>query len=236
MQHSAEYKASATQAYNTAQLMLNNALNNKKWTAAAEQSNDFRNLPPAIILDVDETVLDNSPFEVMLMKTGRVYELDSWHEWCFEKRATPVPGALEFCNYAAAKGVTVFYVTNRRDTVKEATRVNLAATGFPMNPDIETVLTRSKSSDKSERRSFIAEKYRILLLIGDNNGDFYSGFTHASQTKRDSLTSVYADNWGTKWIVLPNPSYGDWEGALLDYNYALPESEKLKVKFGKLME
>ena len=236
IQHSAEYKASAMQAYVSAQLMLDKALNDKNWTAATEQESEYQALPPAIILDVDETVLDNSPYETLLIKSGQSYSRDSWNAWCNQKSAGAVPGALEFCNYAHQKGVTVFYVTNRNDNLKEVTRENLKTVGFPLDPQNETVFTKTETSDKNARRSAVAENYRILLLIGDNAGDFYSGFTHSNQAYRDSLTTVYKYYWGTKWIVLPNPIYGDWESALFDYDYGLPESEKLRIKFNKLKD
>jgi len=235
MQHAAEYKASALQAYSTAKVMLDKALEEPKWTAAAEQNNDYQELKPAIVLDVDETVLDNSPYETQLIKNGQTYSSDTWKAWCDLQRAEPIPGALEFCTYAHEKGVKVFYVTNRRENVKEATRANLKKSGFPLENDLETLIARTKSSDKGERRAAIARDFRIVLLIGDNAGDFHSGFTHASQSQRDSLVSVFAPNFGTKWIMLPNPMYGDWEGALYDYDYSLSTSEQQKVKTGKLI-
>lgn len=236
VQHAAEYKALTSQAYNVAKLSLDAALQDKNWTAASEQTKDYQNLPAAVILDVDETVLDNSPYETHLIQTGTAYNRESWNAWCAEKRAKAIPGAVDFCNYAIEKGVKVFYVTNRRDTLLDVTRANLEAAGFPLDKNIKTVLTRSTTSDKNERRTAIAESFRILLLIGDNGGDFFSGFTHGKQAYRDSIATVYESNWGTKWIVLPNPMYGDWEGALFNYDYGLSKEDKLKIKYEKLIK
>jgi len=233
-QRAAEHKALCLQAYNTADRMLQAALKDKNWTAATEQSGAYQNLPPAVILDVDETVLDNSPYEARLIKSGQSYSRDSWNAWCNEAKAEPIPGAVAFCNAAHDKGVTVFYVTNRREELKEATRKNLARAGFPLESDMETLIPRSDSSDKGPRRTAIAQNYRILLLIGDNAGDFFSGFTHAAQAKRDSLAEAYSANWGSKWIILPNPVYGDWEGAIFNYQYRLPEQEKNELKLEAL--
>ncbi len=234
MQQAAEHKALCLQAYNTAERMLNRALQDKNWTAATEQSGAYQQLPPAVILDVDETVLDNSPYEAHLIKSGQSYSRDSWKAWCNEAKARAIPGAVDFCNAAHAKGVTVFYVTNRRKELKEATRNNLTQAGFPLETNVETIIPRGESSDKGPRRAAIAKNYRILLLIGDNAGDFYSGFTHGAQAKRDSLAEACSANWGTKWIVLPNPMYGDWEGAIYNYQYRLPSEEKNKIKFQAL--
>ena len=234
VQHAAEYKASALQAYSTAKTMLDKALEDPQWTAA-EQTAGYQDLKPAIILDVDETVLDNSPYETQVIRSGQPYNSTTWSAWCEQRRAGSIPGALEFCIYAHQKGVKVFYVTNRRENVKEATRDNLEKVGFPLEADLETLIVRTESSDKGERRALIAKDYRIILLIGDNAGDFHSGFTHAGQTQRDSLVSEFASNFGTKWIMLPNPMYGDWESALYDYDYNLPAEEKQKVKSRKLI-
>jgi acid phosphatase len=233
-QTAAEHRALILQTYHWAQVQLDAALADKNWSAAVEQSDAFQNLPPAVILDVDETVLDNSPYEAQLIQNGTTYNSKTWNAWCEQSRAKAIPGAVEFCTYARQKGVTVFYVTNRRARLLEATRRNLKAAGFPLEASMEAILPRTDSSNKGARRKAIAQKYRILLLIGDNAGDCFSGFTHASTVKRDSLVSIYQSYWGTKWIVLPNPMYGDWESALYSYNYGLPPADKLKLKLSRL--
>ena len=236
MQQSAEYKALTQQIYNNAALHLAQALADKNWTAATEQSATYQNLPPAVILDVDETVLDNSAYEARLINNGKAFDSESWAAWCKEARAGAIPGALNFCKIARQNGITVFYVTNRREKQKDDTRKNLKRLGFPLEKEIETILPRTDSADKGKRRAEIAKHFRILQLIGDNAGDCFSGFTHAPQAKRDSLVRVYQSYWGSKWIILPNPSYGDWESVLFDYNYKLPNSEKLKIKRRRLLE
>ena len=133
-----------------------------------------------MILDVDETVLDNSESEERNIREGAAYNEARWAEWCNERKATPIPGALEFTRAAAAKGVAVFYVTNRDRALEQATRDNLAKYGFPLDPGRDTVLTRAErpewtSSEKSARRSLVAQDFRILLLVGDDFGDFVAG-------------------------------------------------------------
>jgi acid phosphatase len=219
--------------------MLDEALSDRSWTAALEQSGDFAELPPAVILDVDETVLDNSPHQARLIQKTEVFNSETWHAWCREAKALPIPGALEFTRYAADNGVTVFYVTNRRHVVEEATRDNLKALGFPIDQGGEdTLYTRGErdawqASDKSPRRTEVASRYRILLLLGDNLGDFVSG-VHVSVAERDALGESHQAYWGTRWIMLPNPQYGSWEGALIDFDYNLPDEEKLRRKFDAL--
>ncbi len=234
MQHAAEYKGMAYQAYNTAAEMLNISLADSNWTAALGQRENFRSLPPAIILDIDETILDNTPYESELIRTGTSYNRESWDRWCMEARAEAIPGAAEFCNLANEKGVRVFYVTNRRDHLKEVTRENLQRAGFPLNENIETIFTREDESNKESRRMQIARDYRILLLIGDNAGDFASDFTGGSTNNRADFANRYRSYFGTRWIVLPNPVYGDWEGALFDYNYKLGQEIILEKKYQQL--
>jgi acid phosphatase len=214
---SVEYRAVTTQAYRLATLMLDRALADQAWTAALEQSGEFGAKPPAVILDVDETVLDNSESEERNVREGAVYSEARWAVWCNERRAVPIPGALEFTRAAAAKGVTVFYVTNRDRALEQATRDNLAKSGFPLDSGRDTVLTRAErpewtSSDKSSRRSLVAQDFRILLLIGDDFGDFVAG-ARGTLAARQALDAANAAMWGVKWIALPNPMYGSWKTA-----------------------
>jgi 5'-nucleotidase (lipoprotein e(P4) family) len=213
---SVEYRATAAQAYRLAALRLERALADPAWTAALEQGGDFGSKPPAVILDIDETVLDNSEGLERDIRMGVAYSEERWAQWCNERKATPVPGALDFTRAAAAKGVAVFYVTNRDHGLEQATRDNLAAQGFPLDPGRDTVLTKNErpgwSSDKSSRRSLIAQDFRIVLLIGDDLGDFVQGARGTLATRR-ALDEANASMWGMKWIALPNPMYGSWKTA-----------------------
>ena len=213
---SVEYRATAVQAYRLASRMLDLAIADRAWTAALEQTGDFASKPPAVILDVDETVLDNSESEERSVREQTVYSEARWAEWCNERKATPIPGALEFTRAAAAKGVTVFFVTNRDRSLEEATRDNLAKYGFPLDAGRDTVLTKGERpewvSDKSSRRSLVARDFRILLLVGDDFGDFVAG-ARGTLAARKAIDEANAAMWGVKWIALPNPMYGSWKTA-----------------------
>ena len=239
VQTSAEYGACAEQAYRAAKEKLHLAIRNKDWTAAPEQLKDYQHLPPAVILDVDRTVLDNSPFQGQLVKEGGAFTRDRWEKWVLMARAPPVPGALEFVKYAESKNVEIFYVTNRTANLEQATRKNLEGLGFPTKREPDTVLMRKEEgwgSDKSSRRSHVAKDYRILLLLGDDFNDFVSGVRGkgVTLTDRTRLANQYKSCWGEKWIMLPNPVYGSWEGALYEFEYGLPHTEKLKREYEKL--
>jgi acid phosphatase len=219
VQTALEYQASATQAYRLASLQLEAALKDPSWTAATEQTGDASKLRPAVILDVDETVLDNSSYEARKIRDNTGFAIDTWDKWCQEARAGAIPGAVEFTQQAAKRGVTVFYVTNRTANVEEVTRRNLAALQFPVSADIDTVLTRGErpewqASSKTARRAHVARDYRILLLIGDDLGDFVADASGTPE-QRAERTAPHAAWWGLRWIMLPNPTYGSWERALI---------------------
>ena len=232
MQTSAEYRACVRQGFVLAAIQLERALADPGWTACLEQTGDVSGLPPAIVLDIDETLLDNSIYEARLVRDGGAYTTESFNAWCVEAAAAPLPGAVEFCRGAAARGVTVFYVTSRRAEVAAATRALLARAGFPLDERVQTVLCREGAEDKAERRAELARDYRILLLVGDNAGDFAGEFREGTAGERRLAADRRAEWWGTRWIIQPNPAYGDWERALyageqvgrLDRSLALREA------------
>jgi acid phosphatase len=219
VQTALEYEASAVQAYRLASMQVDAALKDGSWTAAIEQTADASKLKPAVVLDIDETVFDNSYYQARQVRDNSAFALDTWDKWCLEARATAIPGALAFTQDAAKRGVTVFYVTNRTAAVEQATRHNLANLGFPLAADVDTVLTRGERpewqpSTKSPRRAFVAREYRILLLIGDDLGDFIADASGTPE-QRTARTAPHAEWWGRRWIMLPNPTYGSWERAVL---------------------
>ena len=237
VQTSAEYRALALATFARARTELDRALADRIWTAALEQQGEIADLPPAIIADLDETLLDNSPYEADRIRVGGRFEPVSWNAWVTRARAAAIPGAAEFVHYAAERGVTVFYVTNRAAVLEEATRVNLAALGFPLAGDRDTLLMPGErpdwGSDKSPRRAEVARSFRILLLVGDDLGDFVSG-ARARPEERVALAERHAERWQKKWILLPNPYYGSWERALVDNERDLSDAEILRRKLGRL--
>lgn len=240
MQTSSEFPALSRQAFALARLQLDRALADRTWTAALEQEpGTFAGKPPAIIVDVDETILDNSPFQgQMLLDDNRPFSSGMWDEWAAMGEAPPMAGAKEFLDYVASKGVEIFYVTNRAAHVEDGTRASLEAAELPVNEDFDTVLTKNERSgwvsDKQNRRAFVAETHRILLLMGDDMNDFVSVGQALDSETRVRVGDEHADRWGQSWIVLPNPVYGNWERSLFEKNYDLLPSEILGTKRGHL--
>ena len=238
MQKSVEYKANAEAVFALAKIRLDQALKDKSWTAApAEQTGDFKNLTPAIVADADETVLDNSGYQAWMVANGETFNPKTWTKFVNSQTSTAVPGAVEFAKYAESKGVRVFYVTNRTKGEEPATRENMRKLGFPMQANIDTILTAKEQPDwgsaKGTRRAAIAKHYRILLLLGDNFGDF----TDAYKGSVDERQKVYEENaarWGRDWLMLPNPSYGSFESAPFGGNFKLPIEEQRAAKRGVL--
>ena len=235
----AEFRAASEQAYNWATIQLDAALapDNRSWTAALEQGGEFANLPPAVVLDVDECILDTSDFQSELVRSGRPFDVESWNAWVREEEADLIPGALDFVAHAVERDVRVFFLTNRRFEVEQATLRNLASLGFPVDPDGANLLTRGEDgdddSDKTARRASIASRHRIVLIVGDDLNDFI-GETDVDSAARAALADRYRAWWGSKWIVIPNPIYGGWERSIFDSDPPHTRGERLKRKYEAL--
>ena len=226
-QSSGEYRALAYQAFAVARMMLDQDLRNRRLRTRR-----------AVIVDVDETILDNSRHEGWLIKNHRAYNSQDWTDWCNRAEATAVPGAIEFLRYANSRGVRVFYITNRKQIEKDGTARNLKQLGFPEVTD-ETLLVRTdkNSSSKEPRRQAIAAKYRIVLLMGDNLNDFAEVF-EKSKTTESRLTAAEQNKaqFGARFIVLPNPMYGAWEDAVYGDASKLTEEQKAEKRRNALKD
>lgn len=219
MQTAGEYRALAFQAFNLARMSLDMDGMTRKKLSKTE-----RKKPRAVMVDIDETVLDNSPQQAFSIKNRLPFNLQNWYAWGELRQAKAIPGAVDFLNYASKKGVRIFYSSNRDEVQKAATMDNLKKVGFPdVSP--ETVLLRTNESSKEPRRRMVLQKYRIVLLMGDNLNDFSDIFEKKSIADRFAEVDKARDSFGTGWIVLPNAMYGDWENAIYDYK-RLSESEK----------
>jgi 5'-nucleotidase (lipoprotein e(P4) family) len=233
-QRSVEAKGNALGAYALARVRLDEALADPSRTAApAEQTGDFGDLPPAVVLDVDETVLDTSLYQAWTVTAGQAFSPKTWTPFVHSKTSRPIPGAVEFARYADGKGVKVFYVTNRTAEEEPATREKMEALGFPMGGNVDTLLTAKERPDwgsaKGTRRAAIAQDYRIVLLVGDNLGDFSDGYK-GDEAERLKVYEENAERWGKDWIVIANPTYGSFESAPYGHDYKLPVEAQRAAK------
>ncbi|MEN9478431.1 MAG: hypothetical protein RLZZ300_2572, partial [Pseudomonadota bacterium] len=197
-------------------------------------------LPPAVVMDVDETVLDNSPYQARLVRDGASYEDTTWDLWVAEKKAKAVPGVVDFAKAAAARGVTILYISNRAEHLQAATIANLKAEGLPVKDEsvflgLGTFVAdcEQNGSEKLCRRKLAGQKYRVLMQFGDQLGDFVEIVANTPKD-RDGLYGEYEDWFGERWFMLPNPSYGSWEPALFNNAWGLPAGERRSLKHGAL--
>ena len=212
-QQSAEIKALYYQSFRLARLMFEQDLAN----AGVVKKR-------AVVVDIDETMLDNSPYQAKCILEQFSFPLH-WDEWCIKGVADALPGTIDFLKYVAANGGEVFYVSNRTQDQYEGTLRNLKEKGFPF-ADNEHLMLKTASTTKELYRQKIAEKYHISLLIGDNLSDFVSGFEKQSTLAREQKVDSLQNEFGKRFIILPNAIYGDWESALYHHNYKRTEKQK----------
>lgn len=227
-QKAAEVKAIYYQNYNFAKTILDKNIKKDRFKLK-------KKMPKAIITDIDETVLDNSPYNASLILTGKSYNKESWKKWVDEKRAKALPGAVDFCNYAKEKSVEIFYVSNRSEKDIDATIENLIKEGFPY-ADKEHLFLKTKTSDKTERRNKILENYDVILYLGDNLRDFDETFGGRGSDFGFGITNENKETFGTKFIVFPNPMYGEWEKGFYNGDFSKSDKEKRQMRKDALIK
>ncbi|MEN0056162.1 MAG: 5'-nucleotidase, lipoprotein e(P4) family [Mucilaginibacter sp.] len=221
-QRAAEYRALCFQAYNIARLRVDEGV--KKVSTK----------PLAIVTDIDETLLDNSPYDAARAIQNADYSDKTWKQWTDKSKADTVPGAPSFLKYAASKGITIYYITNRNENERGSTLYSLQHYALP-NANDEHLLLRQDNSSKEIRRQEVLRTHDILLLCGDNLPDFDVLYdNHPTEESRMAATQKLQKEFGSRYIVIPNISYGDFEGALFQYNYKLNVAQKDSVIRAKI--
>ena len=218
MRTSAEYRALAYQGYNVAM--------NAVKMAVTDPSHQRK--PLAIVLDADETVVDNTKLmgESIVNGNGR-FDAPWWRQAVHQGKSQAMPGAVEFLNEVHKQGVEIFYVSNRYAPVNlDVTIQNFKELGFP-SVDKDHVLLFEKDSDKQPRFDMIAKKYYVIVYMGDNAGDFPIGTKGKTLAERNSIIDAHKEDFGTTFVVFPNPAYGSWVSALAKgYQNLSPEEQK----------
>lgn len=220
-QQSAEMTYSFEQAYDRASWLMLTKLDTLK-----EGS-------PAVVLDIDETVLDNSPYEVELIQTGSSYRSETWKGWTDQARAAALPGALEFTRMAQDRGVAVYYITNRTQDELISTILNLNNLGFP-NADSLHVLPKTTTSDKSARRLSVQSKHEILVYVGDQLTDYHQRFAERGADLGKPTVNRDKQELLHNFVLLPNPMYGEWESAVYKNKTDRPDDEKRVLRLQHL--
>ena len=224
----AEYRAVSRQAYRAASLALPAMIADTNWSALPDQKN-ANDLPPAVIFDIDETALTNPYFQQSFEPPFTDKKLN---DWSMQHDATPVPGVTDFVTLARQSGVEIFFATNRpciadadandpcpqkAVVIQDLIEANLPATEGNVSLSGER---ENWGKEKKIRRDWIAEKYRVIMLFGDDLSDFIPCVRSrnlapcddgpATLASREALLEQYAAYWGAGWYILPNPMHGSW--------------------------
>ena len=241
-QNAIEHDLIYLQTYRDAQSRLLAALHDRHWDALdkGDRGTPLKGLKPAVVLDIDETVLDNSPFEARMVQSGREYNEAEWAAWCREELARALPGAVEFTQFAAKHGIAVIYISNRAKDLDQATLANLRKVGLPVSGadsflGLGTAVDgcQQKGSNKGCRRQLVARHYRVLMQFGDQIGDFVDVPLNTIAGRREVMAD-YLPWIGTRWFVLPNPTYGSWESAMYGNDHSAPPSQRRQQKIDSL--
>jgi len=221
-QESAEYRALCYQAYNLASMRL-------------MQTPPAANDSFVVVLDLDETVLDNSPYTAWQIANDQPFTPETWTQWVDLASAKPVPGVIPFLKLADSLGYQLFFISNRSPEHLQATIKNMRDLDMPQL-DSARFMFKTTTSDKTERRdSVLAMGYEIALFIGDNLGDFDGKWDKpATNDERNALADNQQHDFGDKFIVLPNTIYGTWEGALYNYNRDFTDKELDSLRISAL--
>ncbi len=218
-QRAGEAIALQYQAYNLAKSELADVTKGK----TKQQNSKY-----AIILDIDETILDNSPLSAQAILDNTEYP-NGWSHWVQEARAKMIAGSKDFLIYANRLGVQIFYITNRDENQRADTITNLKKHGLPQ-VNKQHLILKDTISNKEARRQMVASKYHVIMLVGDNLNDFSDDFYNKSVNDREQAVHHHKKLFGTKYIILPNPMYGDWEDALYHYKEDISDQQKANLR------
>ncbi|WP_413742589.1 5'-nucleotidase, lipoprotein e(P4) family [Sodalis sp. RH15] len=219
MQQSGEYSALSYQAFNAAEMAFN-------------QARPKPGLKKAVVVDLDETMIDNSAYAGWQIKNHQPFTNASWSRWTQARKAKALPGAVEFSHYVNEHGGQIFYVSNRDQKDYGATVDNLRALGFAdVTPQTLLLKPAGGSTNKTDRFSNVEKQgYDIAVFVGDNLNDFSGEPYHQLNTQRRDFVNRHQDDFGHRYIMLPNPSYGDWENGLSKEYSAASDQDKLKIR------
>ncbi len=231
IQESGEFSATAYLAYNGAKIAFDEA----KASGVAN---------PSVVLDLDETVLDNSAYEAWLVDKNEQFSNSTWYQWILSREATATPGAIEFINYVNANGGKAYFISDRDESSTNNTvnndlelatldnMVNLGITGV----NDETLLFRGEFTGTVDGRVNFSKEFRrqavengsidgidrtTVVLIGDNLNDLDANSGTRNSDRRayvDSISGRYGiyEPGTPAYIPLSNPMYGSWESAIYD--------------------
>lgn len=216
MQHSGEYDALAYQAFNGARKAFDTAKVRKGYRKA-------------VIVDLDETMIDNSAYAGWRIQHNLPYAEKTWGRWMAAEQAQPIPGAADFARHVNSHGGTMFYVTNRDVKSFEHTTANIRNLGFPGVSEKTLLLNNGQSNKQARFDKIKAAGFDVVIYVGDNLNDFGSATYHKNNQQRRAFVRANQAAFGTKFFMLPNPSYGDWVSAMAPDYYKQPVEKQVEI-------
>jgi len=221
VQTAAEYEVAVRQSYELA-------------TARVAAALSARPTAPAVIADLDETLLDNSAFEARLLARDEEFDLGAWFRWLEGTEARALPGAVDFVEGLRRRGVAVFLVTNRPARFRAATLATLRRLGLvPPDDDGAHLLLYGDrpewTTDKTTRREYVARDHTVVLLLGNDLNDFVDA-AGLDPAARRALAAAHADRFGRDWVLVPSPAWGTWLDAVEQYRDDLTPDERRALR------
>ena len=186
-------------------------------TLAAPRFFPCGNKPLAVVLDADETVIQNLGFEYALARRGVGSDRELHRRWMAEgvDEIAPMPGAVTAVRAAREAGVKVIFNTNRDAEFAATAAAALNRAGLGPAVHLDTLFLRGDppgGRGKEGRRSAIAERHCVIAMAGDQLGDFTDLFNAAGlpvpERRRAATGGPLARLWGNGWFMLSNPVYG----------------------------
>lgn len=194
-----------------------------------EYSKQKSDKPKAVVVDLDETMVDNSPFQGKMISTGKPFTPEMWGEWVALEQAEALPGAVEFTHFCQSVGVDVIYLSNRSVDEQDATMRNMQKLGFAFVKP-ENFFLKDTTSGKEPRRQLVSQKFDIILLLGDNLNDFAEVFEDRTNSWGNPTVSQYREEFGRRFIAFPNPMYGEWEKNIYNHERISDEQKRFKLR------
>jgi 5'-nucleotidase (lipoprotein e(P4) family) len=166
----------------------------------------------AVILDADETVINNLQYQIERGRLGLGFTPESWNAWVKRREATPLPGAARFLARVRELGGRIAIVTNRLGSECDDTEAVFRA--HALMYDVMLCRPDGTPSDKNPRFAAVergqafglAAPLDVVVVIGDNIHDFPG----LSQQTRAGGDAAFGD-FGVRFFLVPNPMYGSWQ-------------------------
>ena len=218
IQQSGEYQALSYQAYNAAKVAFDHAKVKK-------------GKKKAVVVDLDETMLDNSPYAGWQVQNNKPFDGKDWTRWVEARQSGVVPGAVEFNNYVNTHGGKMFYVSNRKESNEKAGTIDdMKRLGFNGVEDSAFYLKKDKSPKAARFEEIEKQGYEIVVYVGDNLDDFGDAIYGKQNAERRDFVAQNKAKFGKTFIVLPNPNYGGFEGGLAKDYFKGDSSSKVKAR------